>query len=115
MAQVDLKDLTRGEVRMLTGQPRGFNARKHYHMDDLDLSDEPVTIVAPEDLDTVTPSFVQGFLATSLRSLGEEKFRTKFNFDRLPSLLQDDFRLGIERVVWLGTSGRSKKFPPAKR
>ena len=99
MATVDLTMLTRGEVRMLTGLPRGLSARDHFELDRLDQLGEPIVIVAPEDLDTVTPSFVQGFLARSLITLGTGGFMAKFDLSKLDGLIAADFRIGMERLV----------------
>lgn len=100
MATVNLRDLTRGEVRMLTGRPRGVSARELYKLDELDSKDEIVVIVAPDDLDTVTPSFVQGFLGRSLALRGAASFMKKFDLSRLDSLLAEDFRVGMERLIY---------------
>lgn len=99
MPKIDLTQLTKGEVRMLTGRPRGLSARILFHMDDLDVCEGSVILLAPDSLDAVTPSFVQGFLANSLRRLGATKFRTKFDLSRLPSRIREDINLGMERLL----------------
>lgn len=99
MATIDLTKLTKGEVRMLTGLPRGLSAREHFELDRLDQMGEPVVILAPDDLDTVTPSFVQGFLARSLMALGKDRFVEKFDLSKLDGLIASDFRIGMERLL----------------
>lgn len=99
MHQIDLGKLTKGEVRMLSGHPRGLKAREYFNLDALDAQPEPVSVLAPRDLDTITPSFIQGFLADSLSSLGSESFPSKFDLSQLSSLLREDFRVGMDRLI----------------
>lgn len=99
MAQIDLKLLTKGEVFMLSGAPRGVAARELFKLDQLEQTDEAISICAPEDLDTVTPSFVQGFLAKSVVNLGAERFKSRFDLSGLPEYLAKDFLVGIERLL----------------
>lgn len=99
MLTVDLAKLTQNKVSMLTGHPRGLEARKLYELDAADGGPEAVVIVAPEELDTITPSFVQGFLAASLKALGEAELRNKYDISNLPSFLQEDFETGLQRLL----------------
>ncbi|THD71641.1 hypothetical protein E7681_17735 [Thalassobius vesicularis] len=99
MLTIDLSKLTRHKVTMLTGHPRGLEARTMYALDAIDGADETAVIVAPVELDTITPSFVQGFLAASLRHLGEENLRRKYDVSHLPSFLQEDFETGLQRLL----------------
>lgn len=98
MTAIDLIVLTRGEVRSLSGHDRGIAARTLFKLDQLDLEDEQVTVIAPENLDALTPSFVQGLFANSVRRLGRDKFYSHYRFD-LPKYLMTDVELGIDRVL----------------
>ena len=99
MPEIDLRLLTKGKVTMLTGHIRGLSARTMYDLDALDNNADAVSIVAPDNLDTITPSFVQGFLASSLQTMGVERLREQYDFSRLPSFLQEDFETGIQRLL----------------
>lgn len=99
MAQIDLEKLTKGEVFMLSGAPRGVAARELFRLDEIEQGNETISISAPDDLDTVTPSFVQGFLAKSVVNLGAERFKSRFDLSALPEELVKDFRVGIERLL----------------
>ncbi len=99
MATVDLARLTKNEVSMLTGHERGVQARALFSLDSLDVQDDVVRIVAPTNLDTITPSFVQGFLARSISQLGRDRLFTKYDFSTLPAALREDFVTGIERLA----------------
>lgn len=99
MATVDLAQLTKNEVSMLTGHERGVQARQLYSLDRLEAEDGVVHIVAPASLDTITPSFVQGLLAQSISRLGRERLLSKYDFSTLPVALREDFVTGIERLA----------------
>lgn len=99
MAQLNLERLTKGEVRMLTGHARGVHARDLFHLDELDALTDVVSIIAPIGLDTVTPSFVQGLLAKSLQTLGPDRFKHKYDLSALPSIIQQDFLVGMDRLL----------------
>lgn len=90
---------------MLTGAPRGVKAREEFGLDDLELTSEIISFVAPIDLDTVTPSFVQGFLARSVQNLGVDRFNSLFDLSTLPEHLIRDFKVGIERLLMRANGG----------
>jgi hypothetical protein len=99
MVTVDLARLTKDEVSMLTGHERGVQARALFSLDSLEAQDDVVRIVAPTSLDTITPSFVQGFLARSISELGRDQLLSKYDFSTLPAALREDFVTGIERLT----------------
>jgi hypothetical protein len=83
MAEINLGDLTAGgEVRNLTAHERGVAARVHYRLDQLDVSPEPVTVIVPREIFTLTPSFFQGMFAESVHHfVSREKFLEHYRFD----------------------------------
>ena len=99
MATVDLERLTKNQVSMLTGHERGVQARELFALDSLEAGDDVVRIVAPKNLDTITPSFVQGLLAGSISKLGKDRVMSKYDFSTLPAALREDFVTGIERLA----------------
>lgn len=98
MPIVDLSVLTKGEVSSLSGQPRGLQARAHYRLDELDNLAEQVVVHAPDNLDALTPSFVQGLFATSVHRLGRERFFNHYKFDVSPEI-RSDIEVGVERAL----------------
>lgn len=70
MDSIHLNSLTLGEVRNLAGHDRGLKAREHFHIDQLDESNEPVEVLIPDDFRAVSPSFFQGMFAASVHKLG---------------------------------------------
>ncbi|MGV1803793.1 hypothetical protein ACQZ6A_18165 [Agrobacterium vitis] len=100
MKQVDLKALTKGEIAVLLGFEYGKRARGHFNLDVLDSVDEPIELVLPSDLDTIAPSFVQGFFGKSALKFGnKERFYAHYLFRGWPEdmLLQID--TGLSRAL----------------
>jgi hypothetical protein len=91
--EINLKRLTKGEVRNLSGQERGVQARAMFRLDEADVLQEPVRVVVPDELDGLTTSFFQGMFAGSVRHFGSrEAFLAHYSFDAGPLIL-----LQIER------------------
>lgn len=95
--KIDLQSLVGKNILVLAGMERGVAARKDFGLDDLDVGDDDVVITAPESLDAIAPSFVQGFLAQSYSKLGEEGLKAKYRFQLSEDLL-DDILEGIKRL-----------------
>lgn len=95
--QIHLSDLTRGgEVRNLSGHERGLEARRYFSLDDADATGEPVEVVVPDEVYTLTPSFFQGMFSKSVHAVGgdREKFFAHFHFKASALILRQ-----IERGV----------------
>lgn len=96
--QIDLTELVGNDGVVLAGMERGAAARDLFVLDTLDSGSEDVVITAPENLEAISPSFVQGFLAGSLKHLGEDGLKTKYKFE-LDELLLEDIAGGIKRLL----------------
>lgn len=83
MTEINLGDLTAGgEVRNLTAHERGQAARAHYDLAGLDVAAEPVKVIVPREILTLTPSFFQGMFAESVLHFGtRDAFLRHYSFD----------------------------------
>lgn len=100
---VDLEKLTKGEVHNLSGHDRGLAARNLFELDALDKSlgeNEKIVIRVPDYVYGVSPSFVQGFLATSVHSLGDDRdlFFMRFDLDA-SELVVRQFERGLANIL----------------
>ena len=96
---IDLLKITKGEVRNLSGHPRGVAAREFFELDNLDEAGEIVEVCFPDNLLSVAPSFVQGMFAESYRNLGSEvAFRNHFRWLASELILQQLER-GIQQIL----------------
>ncbi len=66
--------------RILSGRDVGEDARKRYHLDELDKQDEQIEVVIPDKIWTLGASYFLGCFGKSVRTLGEDKFRGKYTF-----------------------------------
>lgn len=96
---LDLSDMTRGEVSILIGYRYGEKARANYRLDDLDLSGDPIVVIRPPELRTITPSFVQGFFGKSALRFGRDEFYKRYRFSDWPKSLLDQVDAGVELAL----------------
>jgi hypothetical protein len=94
MAQIELKELTRDVVRSLNGQERGVAAREFFQVDELDRVNEPVIVRVPNNLDSISPSFLRGMFALSIAALGTSGFMNHYVFDAPIEILEQ-----VDRAV----------------
>ncbi|WP_132998330.1 hypothetical protein [Sulfitobacter pontiacus] len=99
MHLIDLKNLTNNEVVMLSGEPRGVAAREKFLKECLP-HDEHLKIIAPEDLITITPSFVQGFFSARMDAVGIEAFEAHLDLSGLPDHLKEDLKDGLNKLKY---------------
>lgn len=97
MHLVDFSLLTKDEVVMLSGEPRGVAAREEFLPSSIS-DDQEIKVVAPEDLVTITPSFVQGFFSQRMDAVGLEAFEKNLDMSSLPVHLQKDIRDGLDKL-----------------
>jgi len=96
--QIDLSELVGQDGVVLAGMERGTAARTLFTLDELDATLDNVVITAPESLEAISTSFVQGFLAGSLKTLGEAQLRRKYRFE-LNDVLKEDITDGLKRLL----------------
>lgn len=98
MVSIDLKTLTKPGSRVLIGHENGVAARQHFQLDYLDSGREVVTVVVPQELRSLTPSFVQGMFAGSVHKLGPTEFFRRYKFEA-PKYIIEDIRSGVDRAL----------------
>ena len=100
MKQINLSEMTKGEVDILLGFDYGSRARSHYKLDDIDNKLEAVIVSLPDELRTFTPSFAQGFFGKSALVLGgKEEFFKIYNFEGWSEDLIKQVESGIMRAL----------------
>ena len=100
MPMLDLSRMLESGVDVLLGYDYGVRARRELGLDDLDHSAEPVVVPFPEHLDTIAPSFAQGFFGKSvLAHDGRDGFYRAYDFSDWPEDLQLQIDAGVARVL----------------
>lgn len=97
---IDFGALTEGKVHNLSGHDRGLAARKSFRLDELDHDGQKHVIHVPEDIYGISPSFVQGFFADTLRSLNNDlaAFRNLYDFDST-DLIRRQIDRGLQNIL----------------
>lgn len=100
MTQINLHDLTDGgAVRNLAGHDRGMQARVRFGLDKLDAAADTVTVVVPDEIYLLSPSFIQGMFVPSIKQLGgRDGFLRHYQFDA-SNLIMDQIESGIRAAM----------------
>ncbi|MGH8546153.1 MAG: hypothetical protein ACREX3_21530, partial [Gammaproteobacteria bacterium] len=77
---VDLSAYRSSGVRVFAGRERGKKVRTAAALDRLDHQPDSVEVRIPDDVFSVNSSFFLGMFGRSIRTLGEDRFREKYEF-----------------------------------
>lgn len=66
--------------RVFTGRDRGREVRKKSHLDKLFAANDVVEIIIPDDIFSITPSFLEEFIFNIVKSRGKEEVIAKLKF-----------------------------------
>jgi len=66
--------------KVFTGRDRGKYVREKSRIDELETLYESVTIIIPDQIYSINPSFFEELLVNVVKKLGKEKFLAKFKF-----------------------------------
>lgn len=78
---IDLAQFQSPKSRVFTGRDRGAQVRKDSKIDKLEEENELITVVIPDGLFSINPSFFEELFEHVVVKLGREKFFAKFSFE----------------------------------
>lgn len=84
--------------RVFTGRIEGESARKKLNLDKLDNQDIVLEIIFPKQVLAINPSFFLGLFAPSIKCLGIDKFKEKYDFIS-PESVKEDIEEGIIKAL----------------
>jgi hypothetical protein len=100
--QIDLDIPTgKGKVHNLTGKDRGLHGRVFFEVDALDQTSESVQVIVPDHLDNISTSYFLGLFSKSIKSLGEDAFRSKYIFHSPKTAISRQIEHGIKLSLTL--------------
>jgi len=67
-------------AKVFTGRDRGEDVRKASKIDEIERNYEKITIIIPDNIYSINPSFFEELFVNVVMRLGKEKFREKFDF-----------------------------------
>jgi hypothetical protein len=89
---------TSKNAKVFSGRERGKYWRRQFRLDELDRADHRVTVVVPDDILALNLSFFLSLFGESVRFLGPEGFRDKYEFRCDPSL-NPQIEQGVEQAL----------------
>jgi hypothetical protein len=97
---IDLQDYRTPGSKVFTGRDRGVEVRDKSKIDKLITQGGKITIVIPNDIRSINPSFLEEFLMNVVTKLGKIVFMEKFYFENLGRYkIHDDLEEAIERIL----------------
>ncbi|WP_289043317.1 hypothetical protein [uncultured Aliiroseovarius sp.] len=105
MTEINLDMIAgQGRTRNLSGKERGVAARAQLELDTFDQTPDEISVVVPDYIDTISPSFFQGLFSQSIRALnGKEQFLSKYHF-----VANDSIKRWIEIGIRNASSSRGE-------
>ena len=95
---IQLNQFNDQSYKVLSGVNLGAEARKSFDLDTLDTIAETVTITIPDDVISVNSSFFSGLFQSSIKKLGEVKFREHYVFE-CDEIIKMNVENGIFNIV----------------
>ena len=96
--EINLSNHIKENSKVLSGRLEGKNVRTKMQLDTEDEASEVVNITFPDDVISLNSSFFLGLFGPSVRRLGREKFKEKYNFVA-PLFIKKSIEDGIERAL----------------
>lgn len=82
MITINLEYFRTAGSKVFTGRDRGVEVRSKSKIDELEAtSQDGITIIIPEDIRSINPSFLEEFLFNVVKKLGKEVFFKRFSFN----------------------------------
>jgi hypothetical protein len=78
--KIELLKFRGNNSSIFTGRPQGEEARIALGLDDIDKTESKVEIIIPKGTTSFNPSFYLGLLYDSIKHLGIEGFKSKYEF-----------------------------------
>jgi len=86
--------------RVFTGRDRGKEVRQQSKIDEIEAVNSKVIIVIPDNIGSITPSFLEEFLVNVVNKLKPELFFRKFDFQNNGRYkIQSDLQEAVERIL----------------
>ena len=98
--EINLQEFRTPGSKVFTGRDRGINVRKKSKINDLEKSNDKVSIIIPEDIGSINPSFLEEFLLDVVTRLKADRFFAKFEFiNKGRYKIKDDLDEAVDRIL----------------
>ena len=97
---LNLKDYRTPGSKVFTGRPRGKFVREKSNIDQIENGVDKITVIIPEDIASINPSFLEELFENVVAKLGKAKFYDKVEFDNPGRYKIDtDLSEAIDRIL----------------
>ena len=97
---IDLQDFRTPGSKVFTTRPRGVDVRKKSQIDSIEPTYDKITIIIPNDISSINPSFLEEFFENVVMKLGESGFYQKFSFiNEGRYKIENDLSEAIDRIL----------------
>ncbi len=101
MVKINLSRFRGEGSKIFSGRDKGVKARKELNLNELDNSNEEISIIIPRDTWSINSSFFGGLFESSIIKLNENDFRRKYKFKLDDgSDLNDDLQRNIDECIF---------------
>ncbi|MEI7897874.1 MAG: DUF4325 domain-containing protein [bacterium] len=98
--KIDLQDFRTPKANVFIGRKRGQEVRERSKIDEEEAKVDSITIVIPETIASINPSFLEEFLFNVVRKLGNIGFRQKIKFINDGAYkIDSDLEESIDRIL----------------
>lgn len=94
-------DKKKGTIsKVFTGRDRGKKVREDSKIDEIEATNETVSIIIPDNIYSINPSFFEELFVNVVKKLGKEGFLDKFSFTSLGDYnYEKPLKEAIDRVL----------------
>ncbi len=86
--------------KVFTGRDRGKEVREKSKIDTLEKQYDLISIIVPDDIRSINPSFLEEFLFNVIIKLGKEGFYNKFEFKTTGRYnIESDLEEAVESIL----------------
>jgi len=97
---INLQDYRTPGSRLFTGRDRGIEVRKKSKINEIEKSAAHIRLLIPEDIGSVNPSFLEGFLLDVVIKLGADRFMEKFEVVNTGHYqVKEDLEEAVDRIL----------------
>ena len=99
-AIINLNNFRTTGSKVYTGRTKGAEVRNMTFIDEKEIGNDEITIIIPEDIYSINPSFLEEFLINVVSKLGALGFQNKFKFENKGDYkIDQDLEEAIERIL----------------
>lgn len=96
--EINFSTFLPSSVRVLSGRDYGKDVRATNNLDKVDRTNEHVRVIIPDRVYSVNASFFLGLFGPSVRLLGADQFRSRYEFF-CDEVIKENIEDGIQRAI----------------